>query len=74
MSKPLDFTVLAYEVTSDNEKRGIKAIASYFEALLWKFLKSDLDFKSKPKIFYQVQETWKFFFLTHIQLCVNSLF
>ena len=26
------------------------------------------------KDLYQVQETWKFFFLTHIQLCANSLF
>ena len=31
-------------------------------------------FLGKTKDLYQVQETWKFFFLTHIQLCVNSLF
>ena len=29
---------------------------------------------NKSKDLYQVQETWKFFFLTHIHLCVNSLF
>ena len=26
----------------------------------------------KPKDLYHVQETWKFFFLTYIQLCVPT--
>ena len=30
--------------------------------------------QATTKDLYQVQETWKFFFLTYIQLCVLTLF